>query len=94
MSAPDPEGISLLAKVVAAGAAVIAPLWGAWTWLDKRLEKKADKVEVEATAIEFREEFKTHRSYFAKVFDQMRENEQRAQDRHERLMEKMADLNR
>lgn len=35
--------MSLLAKVVAAGVAVVAPVWGARTWLDKRLAAKADK---------------------------------------------------
>lgn len=42
MSAPDPEGMSLLGKVVAAGAAVATPI----VWLWKQLDKKADRDEV------------------------------------------------
>lgn len=43
MASPDPEGMSLLAKVIAAATAVVVPVWGARTWLDKRFEKKADR---------------------------------------------------
>ena len=89
MSAPDPEGMSLLAKVIAAATAIIAPVWGLQKWLDARFDRKADK-EVMDTAIEkIDHEFEIHRGYFAKVFDQMRDSEQRAQDRHERLMERL-----
>lgn len=42
MSAPDPEGMSLAAKVVAAISAVGAPI----AWLYTQLGKKADKEDV------------------------------------------------
>ena len=85
MSTPDPEGMSLLAKVIAAGSAIVAPIWALHKWLDGRFDKKADKEAISAID----DELETHRGYFAKVFDQMRDNEQRAQDRHERLMERL-----
>ena len=90
MSAPDPDSVSLATKVIASLAAVVAPVWGARTWLDRRFEKKADKA---ATVEQFKavsDNLELHRGYFAKVFDQMRENEQRAQDRHERVMERLS----
>ncbi len=43
MSTPDPEGMSLLAKVMASAAAVVGPLWGIHKWIDGRLDKKANK---------------------------------------------------
>lgn len=69
----------------------VGTLFGYHKYIDGKLAKKADQTALDATSAEMREEFKTHRSYFAKVFDQMRENEQRAQDRHERVMDKLAE---
>ena len=89
MSAPDPEGMSLLAKVIAAGSAIVAPIWALHKWLDSRFDKKADKDVMKSAIGKLDGELETHRGYFAKVFDQMRDNEQRAQDRHERLMERL-----
>ena len=89
MSAPDPEGMSLLAKVIAAGTAVVAPIWGGMKWLDGRFDKKADRDDMDSAIGKIDHEFEIHRGYFAKVFDQMRDSEQRAQDRHERLMERL-----
>ena len=89
MAAPDPEGFSLLTKVTAAAAAVIGPIWGARTWLDRKFDKKANKDEVEKQYTVLAGELTVQRGHIAKVFDQIRENEQRAQDRHERLMEKI-----
>ena len=85
MSAPDPESFSLLTKVIAAGTAVAAPI----TWLWTKLDKKADKHAVNDQFQEVKSEQALHRGYFKDVFNQMRENEQRAQDRHERLMERL-----
>lgn len=89
MSAPDPEGMSLLAKILAAGVAIVAPVWGARTWLDKRFEKKADKHHVATQFQAVSNELAYQRGTQAKIFDQIRENEQRAQDRYERLMERL-----
>jgi len=77
--------MTLLGKVVAAGAAICAPL----VWLYRQLDKKADKHEVNNRFQEVKNEIALHRGYFKDVFEQMRENEQRAQDRHERLMEQI-----
>ena len=44
---PDPEGFSLLAKFIGAATAVIVPVWGARTWLEKRLSTKAERAEYE-----------------------------------------------
>jgi hypothetical protein len=91
MATPDPEELSLLAKVIAAGVAVIAPAWGAWTWLDKRFEKKADKHQVNNALQKIENEMTIQRGNVGKLFDQIRDSDQRAQDRHERLMEKIAE---
>ena len=89
MSAPDPEGMSLLAKLMAAAAAVIAPIWGLQKWLDSRFDRKADKHNVATQFQRVENELGIQRSYFKDVFNQIRDNEQRAQDRHERLMERL-----
>lgn len=64
MSAPDPDSISLVAKLMTGAAAIVAPVYGAMKYLDSRLEKKADKAEVDR-----------HRDYFVKVFERMDENQ-------------------
>jgi hypothetical protein len=78
--AVPPENFGLIEKIIASTVAVVVPIWGARSWLERRFSKKADK---EAVA----EEFQEVHSNIGKVFDQIRQNEQRAQDRHERLME-------
>lgn len=90
MSAPDPEGMSLLGKVIAAGAAVIAPVVGVWKWFDHRMEKKLDKSDFAEAMKRFDAHAESDRTIQEKLFDQIRENEQRAQDRHERLMERLS----
>ena len=64
-------------------------MFGYHKYMIGRLDKKADKAQVGEDFAEVREEMKTQRATLAKVFDQVRENEQRAQDRHERLMERL-----
>lgn len=86
IDAPDPEGMSLLAKVVVAGTAVVTPVWG----LFKLWNKKADRHTVNNQIQEVKNEVALHRGYFKDVFNMIRENEQRAQDRHERLMERLS----
>ena len=85
MATPDPEGFSLLAKVITAGGVVATPI----VWLWTKLDKKADKHAVANSFQKVENELAVHRGYFKDVFNQMRENEQRAQDRHERLMERI-----
>ena len=47
MASPDPEGMSLMSKIIAAATPTVAAVWGARTWIDKRFEKKAEKSDVE-----------------------------------------------
>lgn len=63
MSAPDPEGFSLLQTVMAAAAAILTPAFGVYKWVEARLDKKADKTEVDR-----------HRDYFVKVFEKLEEH--------------------
>lgn len=87
MSAPDPEGISLIGKVagtlVGLGTVMVSPV----LYVHKRLDRKADKSAVAAQFEAVQVELENQRHDVAKIFDQMRENEQRAQDRHEKVME-------
>lgn len=85
MSAPDPEGISLLGKALIALGAVGAPI----AWAYKVLNGKADKGEVAEQFQKVEDELTRHRDVQAKIFDQIRDSDQRAQDRHERLMERL-----
>ena len=86
MSAPDPEGFSLLSKVLAAGVAVIAPVAGAYKFLDHRLGKKADKDVVARALDKIEEEFTIHRGYFKDVFDKITDAEHTAEARHRELL--------
>ena len=84
MSTPDPEGFSLLAKVVAAGSAILAPVG----WLYSKLDKKADKAEFKEyvkETLEVRKEIReslrdlyrnaeTDRKIMREGFDEIREN--------------------
>lgn len=69
----------------------IGGAWSGFKYIDARLAKKADKHTVANEFHKVEAEQAVHRGYFTKVFDQMRENEQRAQDRHERLMERLTE---
>lgn len=86
MSTPDPESVGLLAKVIAAGVAVVAPIWGARTWLDKRFEKKADKHVVTTEFQTVKNELGTLRATQAKIFDKLAESETRNEDRHREVL--------
>jgi len=66
MSAPDPESFSLLQKVMGAAAAIVTPIYGVYKVVETKLDKKADKSEVDR-----------HRDYFVKVFDKMEEHTKR-----------------
>lgn len=83
--AADPESFSLLTVLGGAAATVATPI----VWLWQKLDKKADKHAVNNQMQEVKTEFALHRSYFAKCFDQMREMDQKAADRHAELLEKI-----
>ena len=86
MSAPDPEGFSLLSKVLAAGVAATAPIIGAYKFLDHRLGKKADKDMVASALAKIDEEFVLHRGYFKDVFNKITDAEHTAEARHRELL--------
>ena len=73
MSTPDPEGMSLLAKVLGAAAAIVVPIWGARTWLEKRFADKVKRNEF----LEFLQRYEQHcrddREIQAKLFDKLDE---------------------
>ena len=75
----------LVGSIVGGGTAVFSY----HKWIESKIAKKADKSEVDADFSSVHVELRTQRGTLAKVFDQIRENEQRAQDRHERLMDKL-----
>ena len=87
---PDPDSMSLLSKVITAAAAVFTPVAALIAWQDRRFKKKADKLHVDTEFKKLHDEHNRHRGYFKDIFEQIRENEQRAQDRHERLMERLS----
>lgn len=68
-------------SILTAGGAV----WGFFKYIDSRLDKKADKHQVKSDLQTVTNEIATVRTNQAKVFDQIRENEQRANDRDERF---------
>jgi hypothetical protein len=87
---PDPESTSMLAKLIAVAVAIFTPVAGLWTYVDRRFAKKADITHVDAEFKKVHDELKQARATQAKIFDQIRDSDQRAQDRHERLMERLA----
>jgi hypothetical protein len=86
MATPDPEGVSLLAKVLGAATAVVVPIWGARTWLDRKFEKKADKHQVNNQFQEVKFDITQVKQTQAKIFDQMTASERIAEARHRELM--------
>jgi hypothetical protein len=87
VAAPDPEGFSVLAKVTAAAVAIIGPVWGARTWLDKRFEKKADKDDLE----EAKRDIDSRKRIEEKLFDAIKDHSQRDEELFRQLAEKMGD---
>lgn len=75
MSAPNPDEMSLLAKVLAAGVAIVGPIWGARTWIESRFAKKVDKDDFKDFIKEFTGRFEQHarddREIQAKLFDRI-----------------------
>jgi uncharacterized membrane protein YccC len=86
MAAPDPESLGLLGKVIAAGAAVVVPIWWARTWFERRMARKADKDAVEKIEGGIKDELTIHRGYFKDVFNQIRESDNKSEERHRELL--------
>lgn len=71
MSAPDPEGMGLLSKVLAAGTAVVAPIWIARTWLENKFSKKLGTDEFGEFMKRFDQHCRDDRETQAKLFDKI-----------------------
>ncbi|HZR02813.1 MAG TPA: hypothetical protein VFA81_06560 [Burkholderiales bacterium] len=81
MSAPDPDSYSLLAKVLAAGAAIIAPVGGLFIWIDGRYAKShAVKNQLQAVFSEL-----------GTLRKQIEENEHNGEARHRELLMHLLD---
>lgn len=81
MPAPDPEGFSLLSKVIGAAAAIVVPIGAAYKWIDSRFEKKADK-----------EELYRQRDNIAKLFDKLDEHQRSDADNFSKVMDRMNEI--
>lgn len=71
MDAPDAEGMSLLSKVIAAGIAVVAPVWGARNWIEGRFGKKLDTEDFREFMDRFDQHVRDDRETQAKLFDKI-----------------------
>lgn len=83
MDAPDPEGFSLLAKLIAAASAIIFPSWAGWNWLDKTYARKQA---VNNEIKDVKDELGVQRGHIGKIFEQMRDAEKIAEARHRELL--------
>lgn len=80
---PDSDGVSLLAKLVGAAAAILAPIGGLWVWIDNRFAKKQS---LNSAINEVKLELGVQRGHIAKIFDVIREGEERSEARHRELL--------
>ena len=100
MDAPNPDHVaqaSLLSKyggiiaafisgIFATALTIFKSLGGRFKSIEERLDKKADKDDVRLAIDHFNEEHRMTRSTMGKMFDQIRENENRSQERYENLI--------
>ena len=86
MATPDPEGFSMLTRILAAGAAVIAPVAGAYKWVDYRLDKKADKEAVRAAYESLNNEMTVQRGNIGKLFDKVADESKVGEERHREIL--------
>lgn len=86
MAAPDPEGIGLLAKVIGAAVAIGVPVGGAYKWLETRFDKKSDKGDVDKQFTALNAEMTIQRGNVGKIFDQIKESDRIAEQRHRELL--------
>lgn len=70
---PDPENMSLLAKVITAGSAVVVPIWIARSWLENRFAKKVGKDDFAEFTKRFDEHCAHDREIQGKLFDKIDE---------------------
>lgn len=81
MPTPDPEGMSLLAKIASGAGSVIGAAWGGMVYLNGRFDKKADKDDVKRALSHIEKLYenaeqdrKTLHECVDKLGDQMHEN--------------------
>jgi hypothetical protein len=84
MPAPDPDFWKEAATWMA--GVLVLPIGYVW----KKVNGALPKDDFKEFCTRFDEHCKNDRDVQAKLFDQARENEQRAQDRYERLMERLS----
>ena len=88
MSAPDPEGVSLLSRIIQSGAAILAPVGGLWLWIDSRFAKKHT---VNNQLQEIKNEQGIHRGYFKDVFEKLEAHQRRDEEMFREVLGKMGD---
>ena len=100
MDAPNPDHVaqvSFLSKyggilgafisgTFATALAVLKSFGGRFKSIEERLDKKADKDDVRLAIDHFNEEHRMTRSTMGKIFDQIRDNETKSQQRYENLL--------
>ena len=86
MSAPDPEGFSLLTKIAAAAAAIVTPIYTAYKFIDYRLDKKADKDVVQASFTDLKGELTLQREDIGRLSSKIDEGEKVSEERHRELL--------
>jgi hypothetical protein len=86
MDAPDPEGMSLLAKVVAAAVAFVVPVWGARSWLEKRFALKVDKHSYKNDQQTLSSTLEVYRVDISRIRDVLRDQDAVAEQRHRELL--------
>lgn len=86
MATPDPESAGLVAKVVGGLVAIAAPIFGVWAYLEKRLDKKADKSHVATQFQDVKNELTIQRGHIGKVFDKLAEADAKNEERHRELL--------
>lgn len=88
MDSPDPEGFSLLAKLIAAASFILIPAAGAWNWLDKRFARK-HQVANDMQAIT--SEIALRRGDIKELFQSLADHSRRDEQLFRELMTKMGD---
>lgn len=86
MSAPDPEGMSLLAKVLGAASVVVVPIWMARSWLEKRFSAKLDKHAYKSDQTALLGTLDVYRNDIQNIYEVLRKQETDAEGRHRELL--------
>ena len=82
MNGADPEGMTLLGKVLAAAGVIVAPIVALFLWLDRRY---VHRDAMEEALRNLRDELQRRRNAQLTMEELLREHQQREQDRTERF---------